>query len=47
MGDKLAMKKNEDPPTKEKIIFPGFEYKSIYRYNFNGRLGKNKNNLIL
>ena len=42
MGDKLAMKKNEDPPTKEKIIFPGFEYKSIYRYNFNGRLGKNK-----
>ena len=47
MGDKLTMKKNEDPPTKEKIIFPGFEYKSIYRYNFNGRLGKNKNNLIL
>ena len=47
MGDKLAMKKNEEPPTKEKIIFPGFEYKSIYRYNFNGRLGKNKNNLIL
>ena len=42
MGDKLTMKKNEDPPTKEKIIFPGFEYKSIYRYNFNGRLGKNK-----
>ena len=42
MGDKLAMKKNEEPPTKEKIIFPGFEYKSIYRYNFNGRLGKNK-----
>ena len=47
MGDKLTMKKNEDPPIKEKIIFPGFEYKSIYRYNFNGRLGKNKNNLIL
>ena len=47
MGDKLTMKKNEDPPTKEKIIFPGFEYKSIYRYNFNGRLVKNKNNLIL
>ena len=47
MGDKLAMKKNDEPPTKEKIIFPGFEYKSIYRYNFNGRLGKNKNNLII
>ena len=45
MGDKLGSKKNEEPPTKEKLIFPGFEYRSIYRYSFNGRLTRTKRNL--
>jgi NifU-like protein involved in Fe-S cluster formation len=47
MGDKLAMKKKEEAPIKEKLIFPGFEYKSIYRYTFNGKLPRSKSNIIL
>ena len=47
MGDKLAMRKKEEAPIKEKLIFPGFEYKSIYRYTFNGKLPRSKSNIIL
>ena len=47
MSDKLDNRKKEEPPTKEKMIFPGFEYKSVYRYNFNGKLTKNKKKFML
>ena len=36
-------KKNDEKLTKEKIIFPGFEYKNIIKYNFKGRLSLSKN----
>ena len=47
MSDKLAMRKKDEAPTKENLIFPGFEYKSIYRYTFNGKLPRSKSSLIL
>ena len=47
MSDKLGMRKKDETLTKEKLIFPGFEYKSIYRYTFNGKLPRSKSSLIL
>ena len=47
MSDKLATKKNEEASPKEKVFFPGFEYKSIYRYTFNGKLPRTKVNTTL
>ena len=45
-SEKIAAKNNDEKLTKEKIIFPGFEYKNIIKYNFKGRfsLSKNKKN---
>ena len=41
-SDKMIAKKDDEKLTKEKIFFPGFEYKSIIKYNFKGRLNKPK-----
>jgi len=42
-SEKIAAKNNDEKLTKEKIIFPGFEYKNIIKYNFKGRLSLSKN----
>ena len=42
-SEKIAAKSNDEKLTKEKIIFPGFEYKNIIKYNFKGRLSLSKN----
>ena len=41
-NDKINIGKKEEAPPKEKRIFPSFEYKSIYKYTFNGRLPRTK-----
>ena len=41
-SDKINIGKKEEAPPKEKRIFPSFEYKSIYKYTFNGRLPRTK-----
>ena len=47
-SEKITTKKSDEKLTKEKIIFPGFVYKNIIKYNFKGRLNlsKNKKNFI-
>lgn len=47
MSDKLSTRRKEQAPPKEKAFFPGFEYKSIYKYTFNGKLNLNKKNTIV
>ena len=46
MSDKMSVKKNVEAPPKEKIFYPGFEYKSIYKYTFNGKLRQKKNIIV-
>ena len=46
-NDKIMSKNNDEAPKKEKIFFSGFEYRNIYKYNFNGRLMRNKKKLIV
>ena len=41
-SEKIAAKNNDEKLIKEKIIFPGFEYKNIIKYNFKGRLSLSK-----
>ena len=43
-NDKALSKNNDEAPKKEKIFFTGFEYRNIYKYNYNRRLIRNKKN---
>lgn len=44
-NDNIFKKKNEEKKVKEKIIFPGFEYKNIIKYHYNRKLNRAKNKI--
>ena len=39
--------KKEEASKKEKLIFPGFEYRNIFKYTFNGKLPRHNKKIIL
>lgn len=44
-NDNIFKKTSEEKKVKEKIIFPGFEYKNIIKYHFNRKLNRAKNKI--